>query len=226
MWSPAIRAAAMWRSSPINKRGGRREALTNTLCPGGKNLAPVSLPPVCDADGRWNAAAGKIPVLYASGLFIPQGLCEDLCDVLEMNAPEKYYMSAGYWETLKRHKARQKKNGNGYGYVIVNRDGIEHPIANTLLATGGSGKERNLIVDYREGISGKEIKGKHSPLNSEGIRVMTPREWGKLQGFINYAFVENGQDKKSGAGQYFTPRALIKAMVEVRSLVGATVWSV
>ena len=29
MWSPAIRAAAMWRSSPINKRGGRREALTN-----------------------------------------------------------------------------------------------------------------------------------------------------------------------------------------------------
>ena len=26
MWSPAIRAAAMWRSSPINKRGGRREA--------------------------------------------------------------------------------------------------------------------------------------------------------------------------------------------------------
>lgn len=45
MWSPAIRAAAMWRSSPINERGGRREALTNTLCPGGKNLAPVSCHP-------------------------------------------------------------------------------------------------------------------------------------------------------------------------------------
>ena len=23
---------------------------------------------------------------------------------------------------------------------------------------------------------------------------MTPREWGKLQGFINYAFIENGVD--------------------------------
>ena len=26
---------------------------------------------------------------------------------------------------------------------------------------------------------------------------------------------KNGQDKKSGAGQYFTPRALIQAIVEV-----------
>ena len=26
---------------------------------------------------------------------------------------------------------------------------------------------------------------------------MTPREWGKLQGFINYAFLENGIDKFS-----------------------------
>ena len=73
----------MWRSSPINERGGRREALTNTLCPGGKNLAPVSLPPVCDADGGWNTAAGKVPVLYASGLFIPQGLCEIFAAIIQ-----------------------------------------------------------------------------------------------------------------------------------------------
>ena len=39
------------------------------------------------------------------------------------------------------------------------------------------------------------IRGKKSPLNDKGIRVMTPREWGKLQGFINYAFLdENGVD--------------------------------
>ena len=43
-----------------------------------------------------------------------------------------------------------------------------------------------------------EIKSKHTPLNDEGIRVMTPREWGKLQGFINYAFLDkNGNDKFS-----------------------------
>lgn len=32
-------------------------------------------------------------------------------------------------------------------------------------------------------------------LNSEGIRVMTPTEWGRLQGFIGYAFLdENGHE--------------------------------
>lgn len=121
-------------------------------------------------------------------------LYNDLNDVLEMPAKEKYFMSSGYWQTLKNHRQRQRENGNGYGYVIVNALNIQHPIANTLLATGGSGKERNLVIDLQEGIAGKEIKGKHSPLNDEGIRVMTPREWGKLQGFINYAFMQNGED--------------------------------
>ncbi len=32
-------------------------------------------------------------------------------------------------------------------------------------------------------------------MNSEDIRVMTPLEWGRLQGFIGYAFMENGIDK-------------------------------
>ena len=39
---------------------------------------------------------------------------------------------------------------------------------------------------------------------------------GDLKGSIYESILEkNGQDKKSGAGQYFTPRALINAMVEV-----------
>ena len=39
---------------------------------------------------------------------------------------------------------------------------------------------------------------------------------GDLKGAIYEGILEkNGQDKKSGAGQYFTPRALIAAMVEV-----------
>lgn len=39
---------------------------------------------------------------------------------------------------------------------------------------------------------------------------------GNFKGAIYESILEkNGQDKKSGAGQYFTPRALIKAMVEV-----------
>lgn len=47
-----------------------------------------------------------------------------------------------------------------------------------------------MIFDPQDGIAGREIKGKKTPLNDKGIRVMTPDEWGKLQGFINYAFMD------------------------------------
>lgn len=122
----------------------------------------------------------------------------DLNDLLETKVQEKYYMASGYFDTLIRHRERQENKGYGFGYRVVNEVGIERPIANSLLATGGSGKERNLIYDPQEGIGGKEIKGKKTPLNDEGIRVMTPTEWGKLQGFINYAFLDNeGVDRFS-----------------------------
>lgn len=119
----------------------------------------------------------------------------DLNDLLDQNVPAKYYMASGYLDTLIRHRARQEGKGYGFGYRIVNEPGITHPIANTLLATGGSGRERNLIYAPQEGIAGRMIKGKKTPLNDKGIRVMTPSEWGKLQGFINYAFLDdNGDD--------------------------------
>ncbi len=125
-------------------------------------------------------------------------LYEDLNDLLDEDVEAKYYMASGYFETLVKHRARQEKKGYGFGYRIVNAPSIEHPVANTLLATGGSGRERNLIYDPREGIAGLMIPGKKTPLNDKGIRVMTPAEWGKLQGFINYAFIEeDGTDRFS-----------------------------
>lgn len=119
----------------------------------------------------------------------------DVNEILENDVPDFYYMSSQYLETLKKHKAREKAKGNGFGYAVVNVTKGKKAIANTILATGGSGKERNLIYQPKEGIEGKVLKSKRSPLNSEGIRVMTPTEWGRLQGFIGYAFVENGVDK-------------------------------
>lgn len=119
----------------------------------------------------------------------------DLNDLLEMNAPDKYFLSSGYVETLERHKARHEGKGNGFGYRIVNLPEIEHPISNAILATGGSGKERNLVLDPKKGIAGKIVPSKQTPLNDKGIRAMTPREWGKLQGFVNYAFLDkDGKD--------------------------------
>ena len=124
-----------------------------------------------------------------------QVLYHDLNDVLESNVEAKYYMASGYLETLIKHRERQENKGYGFGYRIVNDPSIKKPIANTLLATGGSGKERNLILDPRKGIAGIKVPGKKTPLNDKGIRVMTPTEWGRLQGFINYAFIDrNGND--------------------------------
>lgn len=122
---------------------------------------------------------------------------KDLNDILEKCAEPRYYLASGYLETLVRHKARNSANGNGFGYQIVNGKGVEHPIANTILATGGSGKERNLVVDPQDGIPGMTIASKKTPLNDQCIRFMTPREWGKLQGFIGYAFLDGGDDSFS-----------------------------
>ncbi|MDE5830992.1 MAG: type I restriction-modification system subunit M, partial [Clostridia bacterium] len=52
------------------------------------------------------------------------------------------------------------------------------------------------------------------------IQMVSGENWYMMEGDIKGAIYEsilekNGQDKKSGAGQYFTPRALIKAIVDV-----------
>lgn len=130
--------------------------------------------------------------------FLPIGsndaIYEDLNEVIELGAPARYYLSKGLLETLEKHKVRNAAKGNGFGLRIVYGPGIEHPIANTIMATGGSGKERNLVVDIQEGIPGKVIESKKTPLNDQCIRTMTPREWGKLQGFIGYAFKDGDDD--------------------------------
>lgn len=123
------------------------------------------------------------------------GIYTDLNDVIEYGAEPTFYLSEGYWQTLIEHRARQLRNGNNYGYRIVNGPDNPNPIANTLLATGGSGRERNLVIDQQDDIPGVMVGQKKTPLNKDCVRFMTPIEWGKLQGFINYAFLdEDGVD--------------------------------
>lgn len=123
---------------------------------------------------------------------------KNLNELLEMKNEPKYYLSSGGLMTLEKHKETHSKKGNGFGFEIVNSPNKISPIANTILATGGSGKEKNLVYDPQKNIEGMIIKNKKTPLNDKGIRFMTPREWGKLQGFINYAFLdENGVDSFS-----------------------------
>lgn len=54
----------------------------------------------------------------------------------------------------------------------------------------------------------------------EVFKMVAGENWYMMEGDLKGAIYErileeNGQDRKSGAGQYFTPRALIKAMVDV-----------
>ena len=91
--------------------------------------------------------------------------------------PSKYYLSTQYLETLIRHKERHKSKGHGFGYEIRELDGI----AGTIVV-GGMGRERNLIIDNRDH-SLEPTTHIIGEINNLGIRKMTPREWGRLQGF-------------------------------------------
>ncbi len=144
----------------------------------------------------WGNEADKLPNTLPEKR--KKKIYNDLNDLLEMNAEPEFFLASGYVETLEKHKARHESKGNGFGYKIVNLPEIKNPVSNALLATGGSGKERNLVIDMRDGIAGLQLPARKTPLNDKGIRVMTPREWGKLQGFINYGFKsKNGKDKFS-----------------------------
>ncbi len=99
-------------------------------------------------------------------------------DVMEKKVPSvKYYLSDVYVETLKRHRSRHEAAGHGFGYEIIDIDGVANAIV-----VGGMGRERNLVIDKRlkDFTPVTNIKGE---VNRDGIRRMTPREWARLQGF-------------------------------------------
>lgn len=99
-------------------------------------------------------------------------------DVMEENEVSvKYYLSTVYVETLKRHRARHEAAGHGFGYKIIDIDGVANAIV-----VGGMGRECNLLIDKRltNFTPVTHIKGE---VNRDGIRKMTPREWARLQGF-------------------------------------------
>lgn len=108
----------------------------------------------------------------------PEGKRAKFCDIMEKKVPSvKYYLSDVYLETLKRHKARHEAAGHGFGYEIIDKNGVANAIV-----VGGMGRERNLIIDKRlkDFTPITNIKGE---VNREGVRKMTPREWARLQGF-------------------------------------------
>lgn len=116
----------------------------------------------------------------SSNFVFPEGTDSTTCieDIMEEEVVSaKYYLSTVYLETLRRHKERHAKKGNGFGYEIRRLDAKAGAIV-----CGGMGRERNLIIDkkLKDFTPVTHIKGE---VNREGIRKMTPREWARLQGF-------------------------------------------
>lgn len=100
-----------------------------------------------------------------------------LRDIIEAEAVDgKYYLSKQYLSCLKEHRRRHEEQGHGFGYEVLDWDGV----ANTLVC-GGSGREKNLIIDHRQ-TDFSLVKNK-GEINSQGIRTLTPREMARLQGF-------------------------------------------
>ncbi len=144
----------------------------------------------------------------------PTGLQKKLKDIVEKEEVSvKYYLSDRYLDTLKKHKQRHQKRGNGFGYCVLKEDDI----SNTLVV-GGMGKERNLLQDKRltNFTPVTNIKGK---VNREYIRKLTPREWARLQGFPD-SFkipVSDAQAYKQFGNSVCVPviNAIAKKMIEV-----------
>jgi DNA (cytosine-5)-methyltransferase 1 len=120
-------------------------------------------------------------------------LNHQLVELIEPVVDLHYYMSRKYLKTLEEHAAREKAKGNGYSYCILNEGNRFREYSNTLLATGGSGKERNLLVQPMppHTIEDEKRLRKKDGLNDKNVRMMTPTEWGRLQGFIGYGFVDS-----------------------------------
>ena len=89
-------------------------------------------------------------------------------DVLERNVDEKYFLSQLYMDCLVRHKKHHEKLGHGFGFRIIDPDGVAN-----ALTVGRMGRERNLIEESRRPIN----------RNNFGLRMLTVRECARVQGF-------------------------------------------
>lgn len=97
--------------------------------------------------------------------------------ILEKNVDPKHYISQKYYEGLERHRQRHASRGNGFGYQVLDTNGVSG-----ALVVGGMGRERNLIKDkpilvWKNGMDKLQYK------NALGIRKLTIKECARLQGF-------------------------------------------
>lgn len=116
-------------------------------------------------------------------------------DILEENVDDKYTLSDKLWSYLQAYAAKHKAAGNGFGYGLVNLDGVS----------------RTMSARYYK--DGAEIL---VPQEGKNPRRLTPRECARLQGFPDTFVipVSDGQAYKQ-----FGNSVVVPLMADVASLV-------
>lgn len=105
------------------------------------------------------------------------GRGKKLKDILEKNVPLNFFISKIRYLGMERHRKRHEAKGHGFGYRILDPNGISGAIV-----VGGMGRERNLVKDeesFKKMKSAPDFKDK----DEHAIRYLTPREYARLQGF-------------------------------------------
>ena len=116
-------------------------------------------------------------------------------NILEEKVDDKYTLSDKLWSYLQAYAAKHKAAGNGFGYGLVNLDGVS----------------RTMSARYYK--DGAEIL---VPQEGKNPRRLTPRECARLQGFPDSFIipVSDGQAYKQ-----FGNSVVVPLMADVASLV-------
>jgi DNA (cytosine-5)-methyltransferase 1 len=115
-------------------------------------------------------------------------LSEKISEILENNPDDKYTLSDKLWNYLKDYSKKHKSKGNGFGYGLVDLNGIS----------------RTLSARYFK--DGSEIL---IPQKNKNPRKLTPRECARLMGFPdNFEIpVSNNQAYKQFGNSIIVPLA-------------------
>lgn len=123
----------------------------------------------------------------------PPNTVQKIKDILEENVDDKYTLSDKLWNYLQQYAEKHKRKGNGFGYGLVDPEGIA----------------RTLSARYYK--DGSEIL---IPQKGKNPRKLTPRECARLQGFPDdfKIVVSDTQAYKQFGNSVVVP--LVKAIAE------------
>lgn len=94
-----------------------------------------------------------------------------VADILQPNVPEKYTLSDKLWNYLQNYAEKHKAKGNGFGYGIVDLNGITRTLSARYYKDGSE-----ILIPQGEG---------------KNPRRLTPRECARLMGYPDNYIIES-----------------------------------